>query len=199
MLVEENSKAGYLGLHRAKMIPMHWLNEPNRWKEADGVLTITVDPQTDFWRVTHYGFVRDNGAFYFTEHTGDFEAQVRVLGDYRELYHQAGLMIRIDEMNWIKAGIEYVEGVQNLSAVVTREFSDWSVIARQDSPEFAWLKLLRKGDFVQIDYSFDNEKYNMLRLAYFPPDATAQIGMMAAAPGEQGFAVRFDHFKVRPL
>jgi regulation of enolase protein 1 (concanavalin A-like superfamily) len=179
--------------------PMHWLHEPRQWSAHDGVLTETVDPGTDFWRVTHYGFIRDNGPFYFQEQDGDFEARVHVTGHYRELFHQAGLMVRIDEKNWIKTGIEYVDGVQNVSAVVTREVSDWSVVPRTDSPESVWLQMTRKGDFVQIEYSFDGKKYNMLRLAYFPPRVKVQIGMVAAAPGKESFPVTFDHFTVTPL
>ena len=64
-------------------------------------------------------------------------------------------MVRLDEKNWLKTGIEYVKGVQNVSAIVTREVSDWSVVPRQDSPAAMWLTLLRKGDFVEIRYFFD--------------------------------------------
>ena len=67
--------------------------------------------------------VRDNGPFRYQEQTGNFEAEVRIAGKYDELYHQAGLMIRLDERNWIKAGIEFLNGRQSVSAVVTREFS----------------------------------------------------------------------------
>ncbi len=178
---------------------MRWSHEPKVWNAVSGAVNVTVDPGTDFWRVTHYGFIRDNGPFYFAEQEGDFEAQVHVTGHYRELFHQAGLMVRIDEKNWIKTGIEYVDGVQNVSAVVTREVSDWSVVPRTDSPESVWLKLRRKGDFVQIEYSFDGAKFSMLRLAYFPPKVKAQIGMVAAAPGKQSFSVVFDHFTVKPI
>ena len=178
---------------------MRWSHEPKQWTAKDGVISATVDPGTDFWRVTHYGFIRDNGPFYFEEQSGDFEALVHVTGKYRELYHQAGLMVRVDEKNWIKTGIEYVNGVQNVSAVVTREFSDWSVVPRTDSPESVWLRLKREGNFVQIEYSFDGSKYEMLRLAYFPPGVKVQIGMVAAAPGKESFEVRFDHFSVKPL
>jgi uncharacterized protein len=179
--------------------PMFWLNEPKNWNGNANKMTLTVDPGTDYWRVTHYGFIRDSGPFYFCEATGNFEASVKVTGDYQELFHQAGLMIRIDNKNWIKTGIEYVEGVQNVSAVVTREVSDWSVVPRNDSPKSVWLKLLRKGDYVQIKYSFDNNDFKMLRLAYFPPNVKAQIGIVAAAPGKKSFEVVFENFTVNKI
>jgi uncharacterized protein len=108
-------------------------------------------------------------------------------------------MIRIDEKNWIKSGIEFVNGKQNVSAVVTREFSDWSVISRDDSREYLWMRMQRQNDAVRIEYSLDGRKWTMLRLAYFPPHVPVKIGMVAAAPGKQSFDVTFDHFHVGPL
>ena len=108
-------------------------------------------------------------------------------------------MIRIDERNWIKTGIEFVGGVQNLSAVVTREFSDWSVIQRQDNPAEARFLLNRKGDHVEIKYKFDDTDFATLRLAYFPPAVTVQIGMMCAAPDGGGLPIEFDDFSVTKL
>ncbi|MFD1875440.1 DUF1349 domain-containing protein [Hymenobacter bucti] len=181
--------------------PRRWLNAPKQATTTAKGLRVQVEGGTDFWRVTHYGFIRDNGHFYFQEQTGDFEAKVKVVGQYKDLYDQAGLMIRLDEKNWIKTGIEYVKGVQNVSAVVTREVSDWSVVPRQDSPAAVWLTLLRKGDYVEIKYSFDNQDFKMLRLAYFPPTPgrSVQIGLMCAAPDGKGFPVEFEDFTVVPL
>lgn len=178
---------------------MKWFNQPGTWNGDAALLNFTVDPDTDYWQVTHYGFKRDNGPFYYQEIDSDFQASVKITGQYQELFHQAGLMIRIDEKNWIKTGIEYVDGVQNISAVVTREVSDWSVVPRHDSPESVWLKLLRKGDYVEIKYSFDNKSYDLLRLAYFPPGVKVQIGMVAAAPGKESFPVTFEDFKVEAV
>jgi regulation of enolase protein 1 (concanavalin A-like superfamily) len=190
----------YSALSFSQTLPaMKWFNKPSRSAIIANTLKMTVDPKTDYWRVTHYGFIRDNGPFYYAEQEGDFEASVKITGAYTELFHQAGLMVRADEKNWIKTGIEYVDGVQNVSAVVTREVSDWSVVPRTDSPKSIWLKLLRKGDYVEIKYSFDGTDFKMLRLAYFPPKVKAMIGMVAAAPGEKSFDVVFEDFKVLPV
>jgi uncharacterized protein len=168
---------------------MQWYNQPAQWNGTTEKLTFTVEPGTDYWQVTHYGFERDNGPFSYIEVEGDFEVSVKVTGAYRELFHQAGLMLRIDEKNWIKTGIEFVDGKQNVSAVVTRDVSDWSVIPRNDSPKSVWLKILRKGDYAEIKFSFDGKNFEMLRLAYFPPKVKVKVGMVAAAPGKLGFPV----------
>lgn len=180
---------------------MHWLHAPAHVTISPTSLQVNVQGGTDFWRITHYGFIRDNGHFFYQEQAGDFIAKVKVMGKYKDLYDQAGLMIRLDEKNWIKTGIEYVKGVQNVSAVVTREVSDWSVVPRQDSPVAVWLTLLRKGDYVEIQYSFDNHDFKMLRLAYFPPSPgrKVQIGLMCAAPDGKGFPVEFTDFSIEPM
>jgi regulation of enolase protein 1 (concanavalin A-like superfamily) len=193
------TSATFNGVYAQKSAAFHWFNTPKQWKATGNNLTLTVEPNTDYWRITHYGFIRDSGPFYYQEVAGDFEATVKITGQYKELFHQAGLMIRTDNKNWIKTGIEYVDGVQNVSAVVTHNVSDWSVVPRHDSPKSMWLSLLRKGDYVQIKYSFDGVKYDMLRLAYFRPKVKVQIGVVAAAPGKQKFDALFENFTVKPV
>ena len=128
---------------------MHWYNEPAVWAANGDTFTVTAEHDTDFWRKTHYGFIRDNGHFYYQEVSGDFRCEVKVSGGYAALYDQAGLMVRLDAETWLKCGIEFVEGVQYVSAVVTRDFSDWSVVALPGgSPAALWLRMVahRPGD-----------------------------------------------------
>ena len=107
-------------------------------------------------------------------------------------------MLRLDEKQWLKTGIEFDEGKQKLSAVVTREVSDWSVLPLEHSPPEVFIKLTRKGAAVTIEYSFDGTHYEMLRLAYFP-EGEALIGMMCCSPQRQGFQATFRDFQVNPL
>ena len=71
---------------------MPWLNEPQKWKQEGGQLSVFADAHTDFWRKTHYGFVRDNGHFYYEKVSGNFEIETEFRGKYESLYDQAGLM-----------------------------------------------------------------------------------------------------------
>ncbi|HEY0451474.1 DUF1349 domain-containing protein [Actinophytocola sp.] len=175
-----------------------WLNEPTTWTAEGDTLVITTDPDTDFWRTTHYGFVRDTGHILGTDVDGDWELTATFEGDYREQYDQAGIAIRVDERNWIKSGIELVDGRQQISAVVTREFSDWSVVP-VDSPRAVTIKAERTGDTVTISYGLDGaEPATMLRLAYLPPDRTATAGVMAASPTGKGFAATFTGIDLTP-
>ncbi|MEG4005923.1 DUF1349 domain-containing protein [Microcoleus sp. Pol11C1] len=177
------------------MQTMQWYNEPLQWHEDNDVIHITAGAKTDFWRQTHYGFIRDNGNFYYRQVSGDFTAEVKITGCYQSLYDQAGLMIRESENIWLKCGIEFVEGVQNVSAVVTRHYSDWSVIPLEVPPVSLWLRVKRRSETVEVQYSLNGSDYSMMRLAYLTESPIVQVGLMCAAPQGEGFAVEFEGFK----
>lgn len=174
---------------------MTWLNEPAEWSWTDGVLHAAADPQTDFWRKTHDGGVRDNGHFFSRCATGDFTARVAIRGDYNTLYDQAGLMVRVDSTHWLKCGVELVDGVQQASVVVTRDWSDWSV-RPVGAPEQIWLQCVRKADTLQIAFSLDGQSYEMLRQTFLADASHANVGLMFAAPKGDGFSVVFEQFSL---
>jgi uncharacterized protein len=178
---------------------MKWYNEPISWKDENGTLAVTSGAKTDFWRITHYGFIRDNGNFYYQEVTGDFSISVKITGQYQVLYDQAGIMVRLNDQTWIKTGIEFVNGVQQVSAVVTRDFSDWSVVPLLQNPPSLWLRLYRRSSTIEVQYSFDGQNYTMLRLAYLTEVETLQVGLMCASPEREGFQVTFEEFKIETL
>ncbi len=106
---------------------MEWLNEPASWQRIDDVLKVNVDPGTDFWRVTGYGYIRDSGHVYGDVLAGDLDVAVRVRGNWASQYDQAGVMLRADERTWLKTGVEYFEGKPRLSTVLTLGLSSWAV------------------------------------------------------------------------
>lgn len=175
---------------------MQWYNPPPQFTDEGDIITVHTGPKTDFWRITHYDFIRDDGHFYYQEVSGDFTLEVKVIGDYRDLYDQAGVMIRIDAENWIKTGIEFVDGTQYASVVVTRNYSDWSVV-KLGSPNALWLRVIRGGDGIEIFYSLDGQDYIMMRLAYFPTANPIQVGVMCCSPQGEGCDIRFEGLSIR--
>ena len=177
---------------------MEWFNEPKQWQTGpDGAIEVTTGPGTDFWQKTHYGFQRDNGHFYYRQVEGDFQADVKISGAYRDLYDHAGLMVRVDTANWLKCGIEFVEGVQNVSAVYTREFSDWSVTPLAGQPAALFIRVSREKETFQFFYSLDGETYTLLRLGYLAVNGPVRVGIMAASPEGPGFPVRFENLSIK--
>jgi len=178
---------------------MQWFNEPEGWSIEKDVLTMDVTPQSDYWRISHYGFTVDDAPFLYTVRGGEFEVKVKISGDYKVRFDQAGLMIRIDKENYIKTGIEFVDGKYNLSTVVTHKTSDWSVIELDKPVEYVWIKAVRKLDAVEIFYSFDDKEYTMMRNCWLQDNTPVMVGMMAACPDGNGFKAKFENFKITHL
>lgn len=178
---------------------MQWFNEPDKWEVKENTLSMSVTPQSDYWRISHYGFTVDDAPFFYTTCGGEFEVKVKISGDYKVRFDQSGLMLRIDHENYIKAGIEFVEGKYNLSTVVTHRTSDWSVITLDKPVPFVWIKAVRRLDAVEIFYSFDDKEYVMMRNAWLQDNHPVMVGLMGACPDGNGFIAKFENFSVKHL
>lgn len=178
---------------------MQWFNEPENWSISNNTLMMDVTPQSDYWRISHYGFTVDDAPFLYTMRGGEFEVKVRISGEYKVRFDQAGLMLRIDKENYIKTGIEFVDGKYNLSTVVTHKTSDWSVIELDEPVEYIWIKAVRRLDAVEIFYSFDDKDYIMMRNCWLQDNTPVMVGMMAASPDGSGFKAKFDNFRITHL
>lgn len=175
-----------------------WLNRPATSAISAHSLTITTDPETDFWRETHYGFTRDTGHFLGIASADEFTATIRIQGEFRSLYDQAGLMVRIDEKRWVKTGVEFTDGQAFLSTVVTDGKSDWSVSQTfKELADFYIRVTLSKGA-MRIQASRDGSFWPLLRLAPFPIADTYQVGPTACTPERSGLVVRFSEFTINP-
>lgn len=178
---------------------MQWFNEPDNWDIVNNSLSMQVTPQSDYWRISHYGFTVDDAPFLYTTYGGEFEVKVKISGDYKARFDQSGLMLRIDHENYIKAGIEYVGGKYNLSTVVTHKTSDWSVITLDKPIPFVWIKAIRRLDAVEVFYSFDDKEYTMMRNAWFQDNCPVMVGLMGACPDGNGFIAKFENFSIKHL
>ena len=178
---------------------MNWFNEPESYTIGSDGIDMDVPAQTDYWRVSHYGFTVDDAPFLYATYGGEFEAKVKITGYYKSRFDQAGLMLRLDHENYIKAGIEFVDGKYNISAVVTHKTSDWSVITLDRPVKYIWIKAVRRLDAVEVFYSFDDKTYTMMRNAWMQDNHPVQVGVMGACPDGQGFKARFEHFQVKHL
>ena len=189
----------YLMLPAQSLDRMQWFNEPENWSVENNVLTMDVTPQSDYWRISHYGFTVDDAPFLYTVRGGEFEVKVKISGEYKVRFDQAGLMLRIDKENYIKTGIEFVDGKYNLSTVVTHKTSDWSVIELEKPVEYVWIKAVRRLDAVEIFYSFDDKEYTMMRNCWLQDNTPVMVGMMAACPDGNGFKATFEGFRITHL
>lgn len=182
-----------------KLEKLQWFNEPEKWEVKNNALQFFVTPQSDYWRISHYGFTVDDAPFYYGVYGGEFEVKVKISGDYKARFDQAGLMLRIDKENYIKTGIEFVDGKYNVSTVVTHKTSDWSMISLDKPIPYIWIKAVRRLDAVELYYSFDDKNYQLMRNAYLQDNSPVMVGLMAASPDGTGFNAQFEHFYVKHL
>lgn len=178
---------------------MTWLNEPPVWSSDDGRVTLTTGHETDFWRTTYYDFVHNDGHFYSCKVDGDFTATVEVAARYEALYDQAGLMVRVDDENWMKTGVEFSDGVQNLSTVVTRGHSDWSMTPADSVEQSRMFRLSRQGSSLRVEYQTGEDSWQLIRLAYLPMPSEVEVGLMACSPTRSGLEVEFRGFNIGDL
>ncbi len=173
------------------------LNPPASHSFEGNAVHVVTGNETDFWRETFYDFRRDSGHFLYTPITSDFTAEVTVDGRYEALYDQAGLMIRLSESNWIKAGVEYTDGDPYFSTVVTNDTSDWSLTGIRVGDGGVRIRVTKNGEAIRVQVlDIADRRWKPARLAYFPPAASAEVGIMCSSPKRGGFRVTFRDFTI---
>jgi regulation of enolase protein 1 (concanavalin A-like superfamily) len=177
-----------------------WVNEPARVSIAGDALRVTTDARTDFWRETYYGFTHDSGHFYgFT--AGDaFTAQIRVRAEFKQLYDQAGIMVRLDAQRWLKAGLEFSDGHAMLSSVLTDGRSDWATGVYAEDPTDFWMRVSVANGVLRLQVSGDGVQWPLVRLCPFPVASHYLVGPMCCTPERAGLQVTFSDWALtRPL
>lgn len=170
-----------------------WHTPPRAVREQDEHLVVEAAQGSDFWEKTLYGFQHCSGHALLTPWEDREAVEVSFsLRGFSELYDQAGLMLWYGGENWIKAGVEINDGVPHVGAVVTNEFSDWSL-----APVPAWtdgivtLRASRCGDAVILRASVNGGRWQTLRVARFPHASGKQAGPFVCAPQRAGLNVTF--------
>ena len=170
----------------------HWTNEPPAHRREGEALIMVTGKETDFWNNTFYGFRHQNGHCHATPVSGDFSLTLRFWAPYATLYDQAGAMLRVDENNWLKCGVEFTDGRRHFSVVVTRDDqSDWSVMPLDDDVGApVTLRLTRHAEALRIEIEREGN-FHLVRLAFLGMPETVEAGPMCCSPIGEGLTVTF--------
>ncbi len=169
-----------------------WLNPPPAVEPDGEDLLVTAARGSDLWQRTSYGFARDSGHALLEPVERGRAVEVAFVAGARGTFEQAGLLVRLDELHWVKAGVEHSDGVLQLSAVVTSGTSDWST-----SPVAAWadrtvtVRASLGADAVTVRARVDDEPFRLVRLAPLPVEGALLAGPYCCAPETEGFRTRF--------
>ncbi|MFS0854434.1 DUF1349 domain-containing protein [Microbacterium sp. 179-I 3D4 NHS] len=169
-----------------------WTRRPITIAEHDGALVAAAAEGSDAWRHTAYGFVHaDEHALLAPLGVGE-AMEVTFRAPWSGQFDQAGILLRADAENWVKAGIEFADGHLGVGAVVTRGSSDWS-LGRADD----WMgsditvRLSRWPDAVIVRARAEHAEWRLVRVAPFDGAAPASAGPLLAAPTRAGLTVTF--------
>ncbi len=173
-----------------------WLNRPAQATVSDEGLDLVTEAGSDFWRETQYGFTRDSGHFLGVETADGFTAQLRVRARFEALYDQAGIMLRIDERRWIKAGLELSDGRAMLGSVLTDGRSDWATGPFEGDPADFWMRLSLSKGVLRLQASRDGVVWPLVRLCPFPAAERYLVGPMGCTPERAGLAIRFSDWSL---
>ena len=132
-----------------------WLNEPESWSVAAGVLRVTPAALTDLFRPPDRGAPQDNPCLLYTSVSGDFTAVTHLRGEFVGFADAGAITVRTSPTNWAKLCMERSPiGDVSIVSVVTRGVSDDSNGELLDTPE-CWLRLTRKSDVFGMHHSLD--------------------------------------------
>lgn len=176
-----------------------WLNRPPSVEVDGDDLLVTSARGSDLWQRTSYGFVRDSGHALLEPVERGSAVEVAFVASARGTFEQAGLLLRIDEQWWVKAGVEHSDGALQLSAVVTSTRSDWST-----APVPGWadrsvtVRASLGEDAVTVRARVDDEPFRLVRLAPLAGHGPLFAGPYCCAPETDGFRTRFTGWSTTP-
>ena len=176
-----------------------WTTPPPSTETTDeGHLIVTAAEGSDAWRLTSYGFIHDTEHGLVAPFIPGTAMEVTFCGDFDSQFDQAGIFIKADETKWIKAGVEYSDGVLQLGAVVTDGFSDWSVAPVPDwNRRSVTIRASWTGESITIRARVDDEPFRLVRVLPFAmhDDASVSAGPYACAPTRAGLRVKFTNWR----
>jgi regulation of enolase protein 1 (concanavalin A-like superfamily) len=177
-----------------------WVFEPQKYELKEDIITITTDPNTDFWQRTYYGFRNDNApALLIKTDEKYFSFTVKTNFDSKSQFDQCGIIIYQNSDNWFKASIEYEnDEYQRLGSVVTNNgFSDWATTDISGSIKSMYYRLSRRNNDFCIENSYDGQNFKQMRIFHlFQADNDINLGIYACSPSNSSFNAIFSEIEV---
>jgi len=179
-----------------------WNNMPPSQAKTTGcTITMSIPPKTDCWRKTRNNVTRDNAPFHWHKVTGDFEVICKISGGLKSIYDKAGMMIRLNDENWVMTGLEFFNQSMNHSTCVTKDHTDWSLTPLPANAEKVgvWFKVKRMSDSFECLYSIDGNKWVQTREGLFTKEPILYVGICGGSPIGQGFKAEWENYLCRNL
>ena len=158
--------------------------------ERGGHLLVTAAEGSDAWRLTSYGFIHDTEHALLAPFPEGGAMEVEFTADFSAQFDQAGIFVRVSAERWVKAGVEFADGIPSVGAVVTDGRSDWSL-----APVSGWadrrvlIRVSRSGDALTVRARPEGGPMQLVRVLPFDPELGAEAGPFVCAPTRAGLTV----------
>ena len=173
-----------------------WLDEPESWSVADGVLSIKPPVHTDLFRPPDGGEPSDNPCLLYTSLSGDFTAITHVRAKLVGFGDAGALTVRASPTLWAKLCLERSPiGDISIVSVVARGVSDDCNGELLQSPE-CYLRITRRGNVFGMHHSLDGSAWRFARTFTLATGDPVMVGIHAQAPFVAGCSVEFDSFSI---
>lgn len=176
-----------------------WTHAPVRTKARDRTLFVQAAEGSDAWRLTSYGFVHDSEHALLAPFAPGSAMEVDFDTPFSKQFDQAGVFVRADDEHWVKAGIEFADGVPQIGAVVTDGRSDWSA-----TPAPAWgdarvtFRVSWQDDALTVRARLGSGRWQLVRVLPFGAREGVSAGPFVCAPTRAGLVVPFHDWRLAP-
>ena len=170
-----------------------WTHEPAAVEEVGGDLVVTAVEGSDAWRHTSYGFVHDTEHALLAPFAIDTAVEVEFTAAFSGEFDQAGIFVRAGDEHWIKAGVEFADGVPGVGAV------DWSIAPVPDwTDRRITVRVRWTGDALTVRAAPTGEPLRLVRVLPFLPADPGAVGAgpMVCGPTRAGLRVPFHAWRV---
>ena len=182
---------------------LQWQGQVDSYKLQDGVgLLVHPSDKTDFWSKTYYDppFVKNDGAtltYRVPAGVDTWSLELHFSVEAYNQFDQAGIIVLVDSARWMKTGIEYVDGIPRMGAVVTNNYSDWSTQPWQGETSKFKIRVSRIRHSLVAEYH--DKEWNFMRIARLTdievPDTSVSVGAYTCAPTKSGMTATFYYMK----
>ena len=184
-------------ISKDQLLGLQWINEPAEYSINNGKLVVTTTKGTDFFINPEDMSNTATAPLLFHEIKGDFVAIACVSPDLTSVWNAAGLLLIINDENWIKFVFESSDATgPSIVTVSTRGISDDANGVRLPDSSKIWLKLSRKGNNYAMHWSEDGKDYKMARLSAMSPSDPVKIGLEAQCPVGENAKHTFHYFSI---
>lgn len=178
-------------IDRASII---WKNKPDNFILGSNFVIFESIPYTNIWSKTYNDQKLNNASSLTVKIKGNFTFSCQVHFKYNMKKDHAGILLFLDEENYLKVYVEYIdEEASYLSTVVTYAgYSDMATYRIGSAIDRIWYRVSHRDGCILVEYSFDESHFKQMRLFHMKSnDDCYELGLFAASPENSSFDAEF--------